>query len=123
VYDNDQGYEDNFKSYFDWATSLRNPMEQIPKIAEKLGFGIRRHPIGFVAVYLSKRDGGIATPTVTGLARVNLYPPGDPMKEDIHCHGFDFRSGVAAGVVLNRRHHPDFSIRLPKGEGYIGYET
>lgn len=123
AYNNSQGYEENFARFFDWATSLRRPMSQIPSIAEDLGFGVRRHPIGFVAVYLSERDGGVCTPSVTGIARVNIYPPGDAMKEDIHCHGFDFRSGVAAGILLNTVHHPDFSGAVPDGEGYIGYET
>lgn len=122
-YDNDRTYLDNFDRFFDWACSLQRPFDQIPDVGDRLGFGIRRHPIGFIAVYLSEPSRGIETVGCQGVARVNVYPPGAVMKEDIHSHGFNFKSGVVSGVLMNVRHYPDWSASLPDGEGYVGYET
>jgi hypothetical protein len=123
AYDHRKTYRDNFDEFFHWALDLRNPLRQIPEIGNRLKFGVRRHPIGFIAVYLSPRDEGLRTIGNTGLARANIYPPGSKMKDDIHCHGFEFASGNAKGTLLNTLHYPDWSNKLPDGEGYVGYET
>ena len=123
VYDHSRSHDENFDKFFDWTCSLKHPFKQVPQIGENLGFGIRRHPIGFIAVYLSERDNGIHNSCLSGIARVNIYPPGVEMKEDIHCHGFDFKSGVANGVLINTSHQPDWGAHATDGEGYIGYET
>ncbi len=122
-YDADESYQVNFDTFFDWALTLRNPARQIPEIGDKLNFGIRRHPIGFIAVYLSPRARGLHTLGRTGLARANIYPAGVELQEDIHSHGFDFTAGVAGGMLRNIRHYPDWATKLPEGEGYTGYET
>jgi hypothetical protein len=123
VYNIDQSYLDNFDRFFDWAVSLNDPFRQIPEMGDNLGFGIRRHPIGFIAVYLSEHPRGLETICLEGVTRANIYPSGSIMKEDIHSHGFDFMSGVAKGTLVNVRHYPDWSASLPDGEGYVGYET
>jgi len=97
-------------------------MRQIPTIGEDLGFGVRRHPLGFIAIYLSQQVAGLHTLGRTGTARANFYPPGIKLAEDIHSHGFEFVSGVI-GQLLNTRHHPDWDTKLPDGEGLIGYQT
>ncbi len=123
VYNEGKPYQDNFGEFFHWALTLKHPMRQIPIIGEELGFGVRHHPLGFMAIYLSRRTSGLHTLGLTGIARANFYPPGVKFAEDIHSHGFDFVSGVAAGVLLHTRHYPDWDTRLAEGEGYIGYET
>ncbi len=123
AYDHERSLNENFEKFFEWGSSFHNPTHRIPRIAESLGYGLRQHPIGFTVVYLSERDKGVCSPGVTGVARVNIYPPGDAIKEDVHCHPFNFLSGIGAGVLLNTMHYPDFSTALPEGEGYIGYET
>ncbi len=124
-YKSHESYKANFPRFLEWALELRNPFKQIPEIGEELNFGIIKHPLGFTAIYLSSRASEMYAVGSSGIARVNIYPRGADVKDDIHSHGYDFESGVAAGALLHTRHFPDFSheARLPDGEGYIGYET
>lgn len=114
--------KDNFARFFEWGLGLKNPIRQIPEIGERLGFGARVHPLGFVVVYLSEKGRGEMTPEICGVVRANLYPYGVVLNDDIHSHGFDFYSGVIQGELTNTRYFPDWSQRAPDGEGYIGYE-
>jgi hypothetical protein len=127
IYDQHASYKTNFPKFFDWACSLEDPRKQIPEIGEQLGFGVRRHPLGFIAVYLSPQsqrpDSPFADMGITGIARANIYPGDVSVKEDIHSHGFDFEAGGVDGTLLNTRFFPDFHNPLSEGEGLIGYET
>jgi len=122
-YDHRVTYLENFDRFFDWANGLIYPATDIVSIGERLGLTAKHHPLGFTALYLSERHGGSPSSSRTGLARVNIYPAGEVFRDDPHCHGFDFKSGVAAGGLINTMYNPDFSHALPDGEGYIGYET
>jgi hypothetical protein len=126
-YDQRLSHSENFPRFFDWALTLRDPIRQIPEIGEQLGFGVRRHPLGFTAVYLSSSsqpaDSPFADRSISGLARANIYPGDLSVREDIHCHGFDFESGGVGGVLLNNRFSLDYDDPLPEGEGLIGYQT
>ena len=121
-----EGYlslEANFERFFEWGLALKNPLKQIPKIGEELGFGARIHPLGFHVVYLSEKGRGEMTPEISGIVRANLYPPGVKIEDDIHSHGFDFYSGVVMGELTNTRYYPEWGVGyLPDGEGMVGYE-
>lgn len=121
-YASDRDIRDNFERFFDWGLGLKNPRDQIPKIGDELGFGVRRHPIGFLVVYLSRPSQGILS-DVWGSVRADIFPVGVEYEDDIHCHGFDFFSGVVAGGLRNTRHYPNWQLQAPDGEGYIGYES
>jgi len=122
-YDQESSLETNFDRFFDWGMSLRQPMRQIPEIGERLGIGVKVHPIGFMVIYLSQHNEGLATVAIRGEARADLFPPDVVINEDIHSHGFNFYSGVVSGEIANTRHYPDFNQRSPDSEGYIGYES
>lgn len=115
--------EENFERFFEWGLGLRNPLKQIPKFGEGLGYGIKVHPLGFTVVYLSEKGEGERTPRINGIVRANLYPPGVVIEDDIHSHGFDFFSGVAQGELTNTLYFPKWgSGNVPDGEGMVGYE-
>jgi hypothetical protein len=115
--------EVNFERFLEWGMGLRNPLKQIPQIGEKLGFGMKVHPLGFTVVYLSEKGRGEMTPCINGIVRANLYPPGVEIQDDIHSHGFDFHSGVIQGELTNTQYFPVWgSGYLPDGEGMVGYE-
>ena len=115
--------EENFEKFFEWGLSLRRPLTKIPGMAERLGFGTKIHPLGFHVVYLSEQGRGEMTPSIRGMVRANIYPPGVELRDDIHSHGFDFYSGVIAGKLTNTRYFPEWGRnRVPEGEGLIGYE-
>lgn len=123
TYDYSQNHTDNFESFFDWALELREPEKQLTATAVEYGFGGKIHRLGFTVLYLSSPDEGANGPDVSGIVRVDMYPPGAIIRDDIHSHGFDFVSGLVKGEFSNMRHYPDFSKTAPDGEGYIGFET
>lgn len=114
--------QENHERFLEWGMGLRRPMEQLPDIAVRNGMSARRHPLGFVVVYLSVRDHGQLHPTIAQV-RANIYPPGEIIEDDIHCHGFDFVSGVVAGALENTMYHIDFGQDATGGERYLAYET
>lgn len=114
--------EENFERFLEWGLGLRNPVRQIPQIGERLGFGTKVHPIGFVVVYLSEKGRGELTASISGIVRANIYPLGVELRDDIHSHGFDFYSGVIQGELTNTLYFPDWSQRTLEGEGMVGYE-
>lgn len=122
---NDATLEANFERFLEWGLSLRNPIKQIPRMADHLGFGSRVHPLGFHVVYLSEKGRGEMTAGISGIVRANLYPPGVEIQDDIHSHGFDFYSGVVQGELTNTRYYPVWGREagyVPDGEGMVGYE-
>lgn len=119
VYNYDASPEDNFKKFFDWGLSLKDPFKQIPEIGQELGFGIRKHPIGMVAVYLSAPSRGIYTPEITGIARADIYSPDEPVNDHKHTHGFSSTGGNVDGDFTNTLHFPE---KADKGT-YIEYRT
>ena len=122
-YDTRLNVPQNFERFFSWGLELRKPFKTIPEMGERLGFGIRVHPLGFMAVYLSPPSRGLHTMSIWGTARADIFFPGNGLQDDIHSHGFDFVSGIVSGTLLNTRHYPDFSQCAPNGTGFVGYET
>lgn len=114
---------ENFERFFDWGLGLKNPQDQIPEIGRNLGFGVRRHPIGFTVVYLSPPNRGIHTMGLWGAVRADIFPAGVDFQDDIHSHGFDFFSGIIDGELSNTRHYPDWGQADDEGLGYVGYES
>lgn len=122
-FDPHAGYEHNFDTFFGWAQEFKQPERVLLDIVERQQLRIRKHPIGFLAIYLTAPDEGIRSRSYGTLVRVNYYPAGEPCEDDIHCHPFNFRSGVVKGVLLHTLHTPDRSIQVPDGEGLVGYES
>lgn len=122
-YDYSRGHAENFETFFDWALELENPEKQLAATAVEYRFGGKIHRLGFTVLYLSAADEGMNGPDTSGIVRVDMYPPGAVIRDDIHSHGFDFVSGLVKGEFSNVRHYPDFRKTAPEGEGYIGFET
>jgi hypothetical protein len=122
-YDNELDLEANFSRFFDWGLSLKDPRRTI----RKFGTEMQRNPLGFEATYLTSRDQGPTATHKAGQVRANEY--GLECAEDIHCHPFEFWSGVIKlgreqRPLQNVRYYPDWSQRLAPGQkGLIGYET
>lgn len=121
-YDSHRTYAENLDEFSGWAQGLRNPSRSIKSLAEAAGYSSREHSLGFTVVYLSAPVNPYESCT-SGVARAHIYPTDREIADDIHSHGFSFESTVIAGDLVHNLHYPDFSRRLPDGEGYVGYET
>jgi hypothetical protein len=102
-YDRETTLEENWQRYYEWALELPQPAVQIVEH----GLEVRRHPIGFTAVYLTERLYGMGTPWGRGIIRANIIEPRkgrEPLRDDIHSHGYWFVSGLVDGEVTNNRY-------------------
>jgi len=123
-YLNNLSLQDNFERYFEWGLDLTDPVATF----QELGLEWDEHPLGFKVVYLTPRDRGDAMP-LRGQVRANVS--GAHILDDIHCHPFDFFSGIAKlgrsqRPFRNIRYYPEWGnipLLKPDETGYIGYET